>query len=210
MGAILGILLCYLRPHNGQIRKNQKKVYVFNHRESYSKFANASIESIGSATTDEIYLSPKNRENIGTFPKILAHELSHIHLRQHIGTWQYVTDIPGWFHEGIAVISSNGGGAEKISKKQAAQSLNRGHHFIPIEIGSIFGHESAHEYGLKPQMFYRQAELFVRYLQQSDSHAFKNSYIGIIKGEKFSEVWKKHYGMNVTELWNQFLNEIKA
>jgi len=76
---------------------SQKKieVFVFRDKERYSNYSAASERTRGSATTNEIYISPIIRDRIDTFSSILMHELSHVHIRQYIGTWNYVNDIPG-------------------------------------------------------------------------------------------------------------------
>ncbi|MGD8567629.1 MAG: hypothetical protein PVJ39_06055 [Gammaproteobacteria bacterium] len=184
------------------------KVYVFNSRKRYATFSNASIKSRGSSSTNGIYLSSKLRTTIESLPLILNHELSHVHLRQYTGTWQYITNITGWFNEGMAVVTSKGGGAERITEQRAIEALKQGHHFIPTESGSIFGHQYAHDYGLKPHMYYRQAGLFVRYLQQRDPRAFKKSYIGLTEGKSFTAVWQNNYGLTIDELWHDFVTAI--
>jgi hypothetical protein len=186
------------------------KIYVFNSRKHYATFSNASIKSRGSSSTNEIYLSPKLRATTESLPLILTHELSHVHLRQYTGSWQYVTNITGWFNEGLAVVTSKGGGAERITEQQAIAAIKQGHHFVPTESGSIFGHQYAHDYGLKPHMYYRQASLFVRYLQQRDPRAFEKCYIELTEGKDFAKVWQNNYGLSITGLWNQFVTEITA
>lgn len=186
------------------------KIYVFNSRQRYATFSNASIKSRGSASTNEIYLSPKLRTTIESLPLILIHELSHVHLRQYTGTWRYVTNSTGWFNEGLAVATSTGGGAERITEQQAVAAIKQRHYFVPTESGSIFGHQYAHDYGLKPHMYYRQASLFIRYLQQLDPRAFEKCYIGLTRGKDFARVWQNNYGLSITGLWNQFVAEITA
>jgi len=186
------------------------KVILFNDKGRYSNYSSASMRTRGSATTNDIYISPIIRERIETFRSVLKHELSHIHIRQYIGTWSYVRDIPGWFLEGLAVESSGGAGAENVSTEEAIKFIKAGKYFSPRTEGGFLRHNSAHDYGLKPHMYYRQAGLFVRYLKELDNDSFKRSYIGLTKGESFGIVWKMHYGKNLEELWEGFIEKLQA
>jgi hypothetical protein len=186
------------------------RVFIFNDRKRYARFSAASIKSRGSATTNEIYLSEKMREDIDTLPLILIHELSHVHIRQYSGSFKYVTDIPGWFLEGFAVNVSAGGGAESVTAEQAKSAMRNGWHFRAVDRGRISGHYTAHDYGLQPHMYYRQAALFVKYLETSNPHAFARSIRDILDGTRFREVWPEHYGRDITKLWQEYLEGIQA
>jgi len=187
------------------ISSEELKVYVFADKYRYANFSNSTPLARGSATTKEIYISPIIRERLETLENIVVHELSHVHLRQYIGTWRYWTEVPGWFHEGLAVEISGGGGAEKVSNKQAIAAIKSGKHFTPRQESSLFGHKFAHDYGLKPQLYYRQSNLFVRYLINRDPEAFKAVYLALIKGARFRDVWTEQYGKSIPVLWQDFL-----
>jgi hypothetical protein len=181
------------------------KIYVFNDRERYARFSRSSILSRGSSTLDEVYLSEKLKEKVDTLPSILVHELSHVHIRQHTGTYRYVTDIPGWFLEGIAVVTSSGGGAENVTEQQARAAIRDAVLFEPDGAGSIFGHKVAHDYGLEAHMYYRQAGLFVEYLIESDPAAFRAALVDVLNGGRFTDTWLRHYGRTIPELWSSFV-----
>ena len=53
-------------------------------------------------------------------------------------------------------------------------------------------------------MYYRQAGMFVEYLQKADPGAFARSLADILDGASFREVWPKHYGRTISELWRNF------
>ena len=184
------------------------KIYIFSSKEHYANFSRSTPKARGSATKNEIYISSIIRKRIETLSPILIHELSHVHLRQYIGTWRYWTEVPGWFHEGLAVKISDGGGAEKITDKQAFSAIKAGKHFIPPEESSLFGHEFASDYNLKPHMYYRQSYLFVNYLINTNPDAFKKVYLSLIEGIKFKDVWISHYGKPISQLWESFLNSV--
>lgn len=185
-------------------------IYVFSDPSRYAKFSGASSKTRGSATKHEVYISPIILERIETLKPILIHELAHVHLRQYIGTWRYWTEVPGWFHEGLAVEVSNGGGAEKITYDEAYESISNGKYFTPREKSGLLGHKFAHDYGMAPQLYYRQANLFVRFLITNNPSAFKNVYLKLLNGAKFDTVWQSYYGKSIPELWLEFIGGVKA
>ena len=186
------------------------RIYVFNDRKHYANYRNTSILTRGSSTTNEVYLAEKLRENIARLPSILTHELSHVHIRQYTGTLKYVDDIPGWYHEGVAVYVSSGGGAEKVSAQQAEAALRSKPLFEPGDAGRIIGHKTAHNYGLTPHMYYRQASLFVEYLATVNPQEFKAAFMDLLNGSSFKEVWMQHYKKSISQLWQRYKNSIGA
>lgn len=186
------------------------KVYVFSSKERYANFSGSSPKARGSATKNEVYISPIIKKRIDTLEQILAHELSHVHLRQYIGTWRYWTEVPGWFHEGLAVEVSGGGGAEKVTEAQAIAAIKSNDHFIPREKSSFLGHKFASSYGLKPHMYYRQSNLFVRYLINQNPEAFKKAYLNLINGTAFKDIWILNYGKSIPELWQEYLDHVQT
>ncbi len=186
------------------------RVYVFNDRKRYANFSHASVLTRGSSTTDEVYLSEKLREKIDTLPNILTHELSHVHIRQYTGTFKYVADLPSWFLEGLAVSVSSGGGAENVTAEQAQAAISKGLRFEPDDSGRLIGPKSAHSYGLEPLMYYRQASVFVEHLSKTNPNGFEAALKDLLNGDSFREVWQKHYGQNISELWLRYIEGIGA
>ena len=185
------------------------RVYVFSDRKRYADFSHASVLTRGSSTTDEVYLSEKLREKIDTLPNILTHELSHVHIRQYTGTFKYVADIPSWFLEGLAVSVSSGGGAENVTAEQAQTAIRKALRFEPEDTGRLIP-KSAHSYNLEPHMYYRQASVFVEYLRKTNPKGFEAVLKDVLNGDSFREVWKKHYGINISELWLRYIEGIGA
>ena len=56
---------------------------------------------------------------------ILTHEMSHAHLVGYIGGASYFR-LPPWFKEGLAVMISEGGGAELVKEDEAWAAIQRG------------------------------------------------------------------------------------
>lgn len=189
---------------------DELKIFIFSDKDRYANYSGSSPKARGSATTNEIYISPIIADRRETLSSIIIHELSHVHLRQYVGAWRYWVEVPGWFHEGLAVEVSEGGGAESVSDAEAIKSIKAGVSFTPGEVSSIWGHKFAHDYGLKPHLYYRQSSLFVRYLKKSNPLAFKRSYLSLIRGKSFSEIWLKNYGKRIPDLWADYLRSINA
>lgn len=184
------------------------RVYVFNDRNRYADFSRASVLTRGSSSANAVYLSEKLRERIDTLPGILVHELSHAHVRQHTGTFRYVTDLPGWFLEGLAVSVSAGAGAENVTAEQARAAMREGRRFEPADAGRWIGHRSARSYGLDPHTYYRQAGMFVEHLRTARPAEFEAALRGVLNGDRFRDVWKTHYGRGVSGLWQDYEKSI--
>lgn len=189
---------------------DELKIFVFSDKGRYANYSSSSPKARGSASTNEIYISPIIADRRETLSSIVIHELSHVHIRQYIGTWRYWAEVPGWFLEGLAVEVSGGGGAERVSDAEAIKSIQSGVHFTPREESDNFGHKYAHDYGLKPHLYYRQSNLFVRYLKEINPDAFKRSYLSLIDGKEFSEIWLENYGKRIPDLWADYLRLINA
>ena len=185
------------------------KVYVFNDIDRYARFSHASNLTRGSSTTDEVYISAKLRDKIDTLPGILIHELSHVHIRQYTGTWRYIRDIPGWFLEGIGVLTSAGAGAESVSSQEAIQYLKNNPAFLLQDRGGIYRHKYAHDYGLKPHMYYRLASLYVAYLRQSNPQGFAAACNDMLQQSSYGEAWARHYGKSNAVLWQEFIASLE-
>jgi len=181
------------------------KVYIFNDVKKYAAFSNTSGKGRGSSTTNEIYISPAIREREHTLAAILTHELSHVHLRQYLGTWSYATRLPGWFVEGVAVVVSGGAGAEDVGVDEAKSAMKNGHIIQPLVTGTWSGHENASDYDMKPHMFYRQSAMFVHYLRDYNEAGFQEFYLKLLNKQSFESAIQAVYGATAEQLWSQHL-----
>ena len=85
----------------------------------------------GCASKGSVHLAaPRLRERPESLQGILAHELSRLHLQQHLGRVAW-SRVPAWFHKGLAVSASGGGGAEKFLPQQARDAIVQGRAFRP-------------------------------------------------------------------------------
>jgi hypothetical protein len=142
---------------------------------------------------------------------ILTHELSHAHIAGWIGVAN--TRLPNWFKEGLAVMVSGGGGAELVSEEEARAAIERGERIAIDDAGGI---QKLVDVRLekapagKPPWYpvvlaYREAGVFVSYLQESDRSAFDRVMNAILDGRPFAEAVDVGYHDDVRSLWQQFI-----
>lgn len=119
-----------------------------------------------------LVLAPRlfDREPERLFP-ILIHELSHLHLGQRLG--HYTPWIPTWFHEGLATLAADGGGAEYASDSQALGAWCAGRK-IDFALAPVPDRRQRHQdFGLSIHEYYRQAWRAVGHLQATQPGRFK-------------------------------------
>lgn len=184
-------------------------VFVFASEESFSEHSGVTKEVRGCAFNGNIYLSPKLNRTPESIPLILAHELSHIHVCQHVGLFTCAYRLPTWFFEGLAVSVSGGGGAERVSEKEAGEAILRSSHFIADDSGSVLIYKGAHYYDLQPHMFYRQAGMFVSFLRSQSPAEFNGFLSALSDGKSFSVSFPQTFKKSVNEKWNEFAKMLK-
>ena len=186
-------------------------IYTYATRDSYSDHTGQSKESAGSAVFGTINISPKLLEQPARIQRVLTHELSHLHLhlQLQIGTSSALGNIPRWFWEGLAVLISDGGGAENVSSEAALEAIRQGKYFVPESSQSWLFPKSASSYGLDAHMYYRQAALFVGFMRDENPPAFESLIKAIAVRTKFAAAVQTAYGKSLDELWNAFLAKTK-
>lgn len=120
---------------------------------------------------DLLLLSPNlfGRES-ARLGAILTHELSHLHLGQRLG--HYTPWLPIWFHEGLATLAADGGGAEFASDVMAFGAWNEGRQVDFSRLDIPGKRYRAGDFGLSIHEFYRQSWRFLEYLRNRDAEAF--------------------------------------
>jgi hypothetical protein len=144
-------------------------------------------------------------------PAILTHELSHAHIEAWIGLNAYI-HLPNWFKEGLAVMVSDGGGAELISDEEARAAIQRGEQIVIDDAGSLrklidvrLERAAVQKAPWYPVVLaYRQAGMFVTYLRDSDGSAFGRMMNAILDGRSFVEAVTVGYHEDVQSLWKRF------
>lgn len=158
----------------------------------------------GFVLNGRLFLSPKPQNTADRLPRLLTHELSHLHLEQQLGTLRGARQLPGWFKEGLAVYVAGGGGAETVSEAEARDAIARGRTFKLDTRGSLLFPQTAARDGLTPHLFYRESAMFVGFLARLDPGAFKRLLASIQDREAFDSAVNGAYGRDLAELWAQF------
>jgi hypothetical protein len=214
VAALLPAAIAKVEAVQGRRFEHPVLVGVYTTPKAYYAVANASGSAgpVGVTFFGRVVLSPTlNRPQDQRLPAILTHELSHAHLLGYISTYTWVR-LPNWFKEGLAVMASDGGGAEFVSEKEARAAIDRGEH-ITIEDTGSFANLSEIRFERAPAratpsdrtvMAYRQAGMFVSYLHDSDTPGFARMMNAILDGRPFVEAVDTGYHQDVQSLWQQF------
>ena len=162
----------------------------------------------------KLFISPRVFEKGDNVELLyLTHELSHLHLLQKLGFYK-MSRLPFWFKEGWATYVSEGGGADLISQQDAIESIRAGRHFVPNKVGGFIFQKTPTDFGLHPQMFYRQSMLFVEYLASHESSQFKEMIVAIYNGENFpvfiipTENPLENYGLGLSIISKKWAHKI--
>ncbi|MGO9483913.1 MAG: hypothetical protein ACLPX9_04935 [Rhodomicrobium sp.] len=159
---------------------------------------------------DRITLSPRLwRDEPERLEAYLAHELSHEHLKSHLSILAF-QQIPSWFLEGLAVMASDGGGAQRVSVEEARGAIKDGDIIATPDAVGLFNRlEPPAQYGggniyRRMHMAYRQAGMFVTYLREKNPAAFNAFLHRLLSGERFKPAFETSFGSSVAENWTQF------
>lgn len=162
-------------------------------------------KSRGMANWGRVFISPLAFSS-NTYTSILIHELTHLHTIEKIGIFHYIKTIPAWFSEGLSVYVSSGGGAESFTDSQAIDWILEGKHFDLTNKGSLLK-PSGYVSTLPWPMFYKQSELFVKYLSVYDSTNFKILLRDLEQKKNFKKSFVTRYQTLPIEIFEMFLKE---
>lgn len=180
------------------------RVNVYASDDSFSRYSAVAPRAAGAVVLGDVHLAPKMLDwSAERMAGILNHELAHLHLVQRIGA-AGIGRFPNWFWEGLPTYLSDGGGTGSVTRREAVHAFAYGRHFVPEDAGSLIAPKQADSYGLAPGMYYRQAGLFVGWMDQTDSAAFKRLLAAVGRGEGFAESVAASYGRPLETLWAQF------
>jgi len=172
-----------------------------------------SADPVGVTFAGRVNLSPKLFwPQHKRLPAILTHELSHAHIQGWIGANAYI-HLPNWFKEGLAVMVSEGGGAELVSEEEARAAIQRGEQIAIDDSGSLqnlveiqFERAPAKRASWYPVVLaYRQAGMFVNYFRESDRPAFDRMMNAILDHRAFAEAVTVGYHDDVRSLGQKFI-----
>ena len=173
---------------------------------AYVKTPNLSAAVVAN---NRLFLTPKLfKEERARLPSILQHELSHLHFGQQLG--HFTSAVPVWFHEGFATYVANGGGADSISDQAALAAAKAGIFFFPQHRNSRHLRQYAQDLALPIHLFYRQAQLFISYLQRTDDAAFTAFVLDLQDGEEFYLAFYRAYNTDLATVADKFLLTLGA
>jgi hypothetical protein len=185
------------------------RVYIPASHERFTRHAGLPADSPvrGLAFAWDVWLSPKSFDFHGkdTHISSLTHELSHLHLGQHLGWIHRNRHIPKWFYEGLADWVA-GTGDEIVSRSQALEALVSGRKLVPDAMGRLPLPKGALDYGLSWPMFHMQSRLFVEYLSGSDHASFAHFVAALLDGDRFDVAFTKHFRDDLETVWARFLD----
>lgn len=187
---------------------------------SYDAYARANgLENPYIAATTRfgrVVLSPTLcGEERGRLRAVLTHELSHAHL---FG-WRaspFSARPPSWFTEGLAVMVSDGGGAEGVDDAAAAEAIRKGHAIV-VKSDGLWIDFDAIPFEVEPprdvqrdsvtprqRLAYRQAAMFVAWMRERDPQAFALFLRRIADGEPFRQSFYASFTTSPEERWRNF------
>jgi len=177
-------------------------IYICNSVESFTNYCVHSMAA-GCVLNQRLFLSPKSFQKAN----VLTHELSHLHIEQQVGMIKWHSGSPAWFQEGLATYVSGGEGASKATVDDARQAIAAGKTFTPDTSGSLLSRKGAYQFGLKTNMFYRQAAMFVEYLHDLDNQKFKTLLLAIEDGVDFENAFNASYQTPIDAIWKDFVQQ---
>ena len=142
-----------------------------------------------------ILMKAKTLEAEGRLLPVFTHELVH--------AFWFQRDIgctPAWWREGLAVESSNGGGAELVMRSMALQAVRQGQVFQASDENGCWTRMPPGLNGMAWPMFYRQSGLFVEWLRVSDPKAFSAVLAKQRTGDSLWTSIASAYGQSVNSL----------
>lgn len=158
----------------------------------------------GAVFLNRIYLSPRSFDE-GAHSGVIRHELSHLHLRQHLGALRGVLGIPRWFQEGLAVHVSGGAGTASVSRADALRAMCSGTRWVPETGAAWLTPRGPREHGLSHGQFYRQSAVFVEYLEAHDPNGFRRFLEALLDGADF-EAAAESFSTGIPALWERCLD----
>ena len=188
-------------------------IHLCDTSECFAKYTGIDSGILAAVSSNGLFLKSYVVTNEG-YAAWLAHELSHLHLRQHISTFK-ASFIPHWYQEGLATFASNGGGADKVSREKASQYFQQGKHFVATDSSSLLRSPWPLNYEVlssdwalpwyQQHMNYRQASLFYEYLHPIGGIRLIRA---LEKGESFDKAFVSTFQKTPEEMFELFLESI--
>jgi hypothetical protein len=167
-------------------------------------------QSGGYVLNRRLFVSPKPENTPERVPRLITHELSHLHIELQIGPIAWMRGFPPWFQEGLAVFVSDGGGAEQTTEAEAREAIAQDRTFVPETTSGLWHRRSAHAFGLPAHLFYRQASLFIGELKRRGEAEFEQLLLAVQDGRALADAFELAYEETVSAAWRRFVADVKA
>ncbi len=222
VAALLPAALARIEAAQGRSFAQNPTVGVYASYEHYARANGLDNSAIAAVSrSGRVLLSPTlcggERARL---PGVLTHELSHTHL---FG-WRsslFAVRPPSWFTEGLAVMVSDGGGAEGVSDVEAADAIVKGYAIVVTDEG-LWRDFASIRFEIEPpsdpsrddfatfrqRLAYRQAGMFVAWLRERNSDAFAGLLQGLENGESFRDSFHASYAANPSREWRDYLSRL--
>lgn len=208
VATFLGEAVAIIEAEQGRPFKKPFLVYVCATQPSLNEFlANPPMAPIrGAVRFGDVFLAPSaflwhgqdlHRES-------LLHELSHLHLRQHLGFLASRGRVPSWFHEGLADLVSGAGG-EGVAEAEAMKAIQSGRALNPEPTGRLWTLRRIADNGLGGPMFHRQSRMFLAYIRDRDPSAFRGFLRDLLEEKELAGPFRAHFGLGTEEMWQEFV-----
>jgi hypothetical protein len=187
------------------------EVYICATKEGFSKFTGQPQIVAGVVTIKHVFLSAERLRELPVNIRRakLTHELSHFHLQQHLGAYNFLANLPAWFQEGLAEYVSGGASMYDVREAEASKDILEGNHIYPDTTGSFFFPKQWNAFGLEPHMFYRQSFMYVSYLKHLDESKFRTFLLALENNRQFEDSFCSIFGLTMDAAWQQFVAQIK-
>jgi hypothetical protein len=185
-------------------------IYVCASTATFERYGYGVAGAGGFVLRGRLFVSPKPQNTAERLPRLLTHELSHLHLEQRLGMVRFARNVPAWFREGLAVHVAGGGGAETVSESEAREAIAQGRVFRRDRRGHLFFRQTPARDGLNAHLFYRQAAMFVAFMSGRQPAAFERLLNEIMEQQDFNASVQRAYGCDVEALWTEFIEGNRA
>lgn len=200
VAALLGDAIRQVEAFHGRAFRTPPVVHVCGDDACFHRFVAAKWHFTAAVVYDNrLLLAPRLfvREPERLRP-ILVHEMSHLHMGQYLG--HYTMSIPVWFHEGLASLAAEGGGADLVTDDDAWRAALASRHFLADEQHLPWQRRHAQNWGLSISVFYRQSMLFLAHLRAQDPQQFVALLNRLQDGVGFDEAFAQTYQANPNRL----------
>jgi hypothetical protein len=197
-----------IEAEQGRPFKRPFQVFVCATQTSFNEFLGLppTAPIRGAVRLGKVFLAPSafswNGQDVHR--ESLLHELSHLHLRQHLGFRASRGHVPSWFHEGLADLVSGAGG-ESVPESAAISSIQSGRGLNPEASGHLWSLRRISDNGLGGPMFHRQSQMFLRFIRDRDPAAFQTFLEDLLDERELAGPFGTHFGLGTQEMWQEFV-----